>query len=415
MFKIKLSNNASLQKIYIWNALGSVCNAASSILLLMVVTRFSGEIIGGIFSIAFAIAQQMLTVASFESGTYQVTDGKNVYRFKTYLSSRLALYFISVLFGLLLAVFSGYSSYKTAVVTLVCAYKGLDSFNATFGAALQKHGRLDVGGKSFALRIVISFVIFTACQYFADNLIISLVAATLFSVGWIIVYEMGATANFENIELDFSVKNNILLLIECVPLFLGSFLMMIMSTLPKYAVDSLLDNETLNNAFGIIFMPSAVISLLSIFIFRPELTGLTNAWNNGDKSYFCRRIIKLSVFVLGASLVCLAFAAVFGIWALELVYGVELGAYKTALLITMAGGAMYALSNLIYNAIVILRRQKLMIIAYVLASVISAIISYPMVKKWTITGAAVSYLLSTSVLALLMTVLLLILVNKKEK
>ena len=46
-----------LRKNYFWNTLGSLMNAASMVLMLMVVTRTMGAAAGGVFSLAYAVAQ----------------------------------------------------------------------------------------------------------------------------------------------------------------------------------------------------------------------------------------------------------------------------------------------------------------------------------------------------------------------
>ena len=81
---------------FIWNAIGSCSNALSTVLLLLITTRICGAFFGGIFTIAMALAQQMLTVSSFETGTYFVTDGKNKFGIDVHLSAKLFLVFVSL-------------------------------------------------------------------------------------------------------------------------------------------------------------------------------------------------------------------------------------------------------------------------------------------------------------------------------
>ena len=63
-----------MRKNYFWNTLGSLMNAASTVLMLMAVTRTMGAAAGGIFSLAYAIAQQLMVIGHFEIRTYQATD-----------------------------------------------------------------------------------------------------------------------------------------------------------------------------------------------------------------------------------------------------------------------------------------------------------------------------------------------------
>ena len=64
-------------------------NAASTVLMLMVVTRTMGAAAGGVFSLAYAIAQQLMVIGHFEIRTYQVTDTEEVFSFGVYLAARI--------------------------------------------------------------------------------------------------------------------------------------------------------------------------------------------------------------------------------------------------------------------------------------------------------------------------------------
>ena len=78
-----------LKKNYFWNTLGSLMNAASTVLMLMVVTRTMGAAAGGVFSLAYAVAQQLMVIGHFEIRTYQVTDTEEVFSFGVYLAARI--------------------------------------------------------------------------------------------------------------------------------------------------------------------------------------------------------------------------------------------------------------------------------------------------------------------------------------
>ena len=54
--------------------MGSVMNAASSVLMLLAVTRILGVYAGGVFSLAYAVSQQFQTIGAFEMRPYQATN-----------------------------------------------------------------------------------------------------------------------------------------------------------------------------------------------------------------------------------------------------------------------------------------------------------------------------------------------------
>ena len=69
--------------------MGSVMNAASSVLMLLAVTRILGVYVGGVFSLAYAVSQQFQTIGAFEMRPYQATDLERKFSFSAYFASRL--------------------------------------------------------------------------------------------------------------------------------------------------------------------------------------------------------------------------------------------------------------------------------------------------------------------------------------
>ncbi|HIZ64448.1 MAG TPA: hypothetical protein H9809_00850, partial [Candidatus Blautia pullicola] len=62
MQRVNERNSVNVKKIYFWNIAGSVANALTSMILLMIVTRTSDSIHADMFSIGFALAQQFVTI-----------------------------------------------------------------------------------------------------------------------------------------------------------------------------------------------------------------------------------------------------------------------------------------------------------------------------------------------------------------
>lgn len=64
------------KKKFMWNMAGSLCNSLSSMLLLIIVNRISGESRGGFFALAYSTAQLLFSVGGFEIRPVQSTDIK---------------------------------------------------------------------------------------------------------------------------------------------------------------------------------------------------------------------------------------------------------------------------------------------------------------------------------------------------
>ena len=77
------------KKKFMWNMAGSLCNSLSSMLLLIIVNRISGESRGGFFALAYSTAQLLFSVGGFEIRPVQSTDIKNKFTFDQYFTSRM--------------------------------------------------------------------------------------------------------------------------------------------------------------------------------------------------------------------------------------------------------------------------------------------------------------------------------------
>lgn len=81
-----------------------------------------------------------------------------------------------------------------------------------------------------------------------------------------------------------------------------------------------------------------------------------------------------------------------GIPILSIVYAVDLKAYKKELLIIVLGGCLYTFAAVMDNALVVIRKQYVLIISYIVTYLYIKIASDFMIKIYGIMGAALSYL-----------------------
>lgn len=82
---------ALMRRAYFWTALSGGCFCASSLVLLVLVVRLLGEhgpYWGGVFSIALAVSQQLITIGLFQMRPFQVSDVDETFSFSDCLTSR---------------------------------------------------------------------------------------------------------------------------------------------------------------------------------------------------------------------------------------------------------------------------------------------------------------------------------------
>lgn len=408
-----ISHKPSQREIYIWNAAGSAATSFSTLVLLLGVTRILGAIEAGIFSIGFALAQQVWSVVNCEMVTFQATDRKGKYSFAQYNGARILLFAASMIVIAALTQARGYDAYKSAVVILLCVYKCLDALSASFFALFQKNERLDIAGKSMTYKTCLSVAGFILGCCVCSQMIMPLVIMNGLYIIGIILFDLRYVGYYDKLSVKMN-KKIFSLLLDCFPLFIGSFMTVYICNQPKYVLD-VVSTPEMQTVFNIIVMPAFVINLLSMFMFRPFLTRIALQWEEKRMNSFIKINVKLYGFILLCTVGCTFAGWLLGIPVLSLVYGVDLTGYRMELSVILIGGGMNAAAVLSYNVLSAIRHQKYILWAYVAAFLISLVISGPLIEKMAMMGASISYAIPFLVIAIILIFCIIIETIKRKK
>lgn len=402
-----------------WNMLGSLLSAASSFLLLLFVTRYAGVNDGGIFSLAYSTAQILLTIGKFGVRSFQATDVKNEISFGTYLKSRY-LFSIAMLFGdLLYVILAGYSLNKSLIFIFVCIIKMVDALEDVFHGQLQKNDRLALAGKLLTIRNLITIFCFAMSIIISKNLFYTNLITAILSL------IVGVCGNyyFAGMILKSDIKNSYkssfayeirFLLKQCSPLFIGSFLSLLIYNIPKYVIDFWGTDDQIA-CYTILFMPTFVINMISDFIFKPLLTTMAYDWEHKGIKRFCNRIFKLLCGIVVLMIFAMVMAYFLGTMVLSWFYAVDVNAYRKELCILMLGGGFSAVVYLLYNVLTCMRKQRQILIGYMIGTVIIAVLAIMFMPTMGIMGQTIAYLITEIVLSIYMLLMLIFGIQKIKK
>ena len=390
----------------IWNMIGSFCYAFASMVLSFLVMRMIGEEQGGIFAIAFsAIGQQMFIVAYFGTRPFQITDESRQFSMGDYFSHRLATCGAAVLLGGLYLAVSGYTPEKCAVVFLMICYKVIDGFADVFESEFQRNGNLYLTGKSNTFRTILSVTVFLTVLGFTRSLVPACMAAVAAQAAGVALFDVSVITRLSGIDWKRNRGSMGALFGSTFLLFISTFLDFYVFSSAKYAIDGHL-NDAASGYFNMIFMPTSVINLVAGFVIRPFLTPLTEYWNRRRFKDFKNMVGKIGLVILGLSVLAVGGAWLIGrpvLGILELLlgaaYGGKLTALHTEFVLIVMGGAFYAVSNLMYYALVIMRKQRTIFGIYLLSCGAAVFLSPALVVRHGMMGAAVSYLILMILLA----------------
>lgn len=395
MIRSFLYNSKNQNKsAYLWNTSAAMLNAFQTVFILMLISRIDPVIDAGVFTIAFAIGNLMMTIGKYGIRQFQVSDVNEKYSFKEYLTSRVVTTIVMIIASFIYVGYNHltglYNIEKCMVVILICFAKAVDAFEDVFHGMLQQYLRLDVAGKILTIRLFTYIIVYLAVYLITQNLVITSAVALVISVFQFVILNYIALKDFQTKKKALSYKKVGNLLVECFPLFIAAYLVMYIGNAPKYAIDKVMPSEA-QACFTYIFMPVFVISLLSQFVYQPVISKLAMLWNQSRLQEFNKLIFRQVGLILGLSAVAVIGGYLLGIPVLSLIYGVNLDEYKTALVILLLGGGALAFVNFLQMIITVARKQNLLNIGYILAFLAFVLLGKMVVEEYGIIGISVFY------------------------
>lgn len=395
---IRPGKNKEKQNI-LWNMAGSFCYASASMVLSFLVMRIVGKEQGGVFAFGYStFGQQMFILAYFGIRPFQVTDGTGEYRFGDYLLHRCLTCSAALAAGAVYLLAYGYTLWKAGVIFLLVCYKVIDGFADVYESEFQRTGNLYLTGKSNTFRTVLSVGVFLSVLLAGCPLIWACGAAVAAQIAGVAVFDIPVRRSLSSVHIKGSMRRMASLTKATFLLFVSVFLDFYIFSAAKYAIDAYMD-DVASGYFNLIFMPTSVINLAAGFVIRPVLTYLTDHWEKGKYREFVRLLCGISGLIGGLSMLAVSLAWILGrpvLGIMERLLGASyigsLTAYHGAFVLVVLGGGFYAVLNLYYYVLVILRRQGVIFGIYLIMTGLAFVLAPAMVKQGGIKGAAIAYL-----------------------
>lgn len=407
-----------MRSAYLWNTCAAMLNAFQTVFILMLISRIDSVIDAGVFTIAFAIGNLMLTIGKYGVRQFQVSDVEEKYSFREYTASRIVTSIIMILasFAYVGVNFATglYNPSKCMVVILICLAKVIDAIEDVIHGMLQQYLRLDAAGKILSVRMSTYIFVYLICYYFSKNLVLTSAVALVVSFVQFVILNYTAVKGFEIKKKTFDIRNVKNIFVECFPLFIASYLVIYIGNAPKYAIDKVMSSEA-QACFTYIFMPVFVISLLSQFVYQPVISKMALLWHEKKISQFNKLIFRQIGLILLLSIAAIIGGYLLGIPVLSIIYGVDLTEYKKALVILLIGGGALAIVNFLQMIITVARKQKLLIIGYLLAFLLFVFGGKTITERFGMIGISVFYTVVVIILGIVFTGLTIGIIKKSVK
>ena len=384
--------------MFFWNILGSLSSAAVSVILLFIVTRALNNTSADIYSFAYAIANLFVIVASFQVRDFQATDIREKYSFDTYFITRLISNVAMVLLLVTYLIFNTNTHSNLGIIFWVSFFRVSEALTDVFQGLFQQKERLDIAGKSLFLRNTISTIIFALTLVITKNLLWSVVAQTIISFVFIALFDYPHSKVFHRLNLKSVRPSNVINVFkDCSPLFINAFLLVSIYNQPKYALNDIFNQGLIGNGvqrdFSILFTPIFAMNLMIVFL-RPMITQLAVFLEEKKISHFVTYKNNLFKILFGTCTFIFFLGVFLAIPVLNIVYGTDLGQYKTSFIVLLFGGIVSTFSTVCDNILTVFRKQRYLVISFVVGYIVSLLTAKPLVSKFEIFGASLSFLCS---------------------
>ncbi len=379
-----------MQKGYLWNSLASMMTAISSIGVLLIVTRFAGNVVGANFSIAVAIINVLMNIGTMNALGYQISDVKEKYVFNTYFKQRC----LSVVCMVVSAFFYAIGKYgvgeKSFIIITYGIYKAINVFCEVFQGRYQQQGRVDIASELNFIKALIPDSVLCIVTIISSNFSLAIIIAIMVETITILVFNSIVWQNFSE-NKEGKAVHIIHLTKEILPLFFSAFAAAYILNSAKYAIDDNMSSQH-QLIYTILLLPATTVHMIAGFIYRPVLTVYANIWNDGKREVLAIKVLKTAAAILLTTSIIVCVREII-LTILTWAYGVtELREYGTAFGILLTAGGLNALNTFMSYIITIIRKQSYLYIINTITFICALIIPHIFVVRGGIFGAAFSYL-----------------------
>jgi len=316
----------------------------------------------GILSLAMSISASFQTIALFGIRNYQVSDINDKYSDSCYVSVRIITCTAAFVLCVAFSCVNGYSSEQIAAIVWFMLFRLAENFSDVLHGILQKNNRLDIAGKAFAIKGIITVAAFFAGYLLSKNLNVSLALMATGSVMSTFLFDFTNARKISGFTIKAEKKVCIGLIKETALLCVYQFLFSAILTAPKYILEKMCDEKVLG-AYSSIYAPALLIHAAVSYIFVPFTGRFALLYQNHDVKGFKRLLIKICGVILVLSVIIIVCAVPLGDRILVLMFGSSILEYAYLIFPILICVFMGAFMSLCFTLCVVIRAFKELIAA----------------------------------------------------
>jgi len=395
-------NHQNLKKNMIWNAAGNLIYLGCQWLITVLVARSAQFEAAGVLSVALSMSATFQTLANFGIRSFQVSDVENRYTDNCYVFFRVIACSVAMVACLLTSVAVGYRSETLLCIALYMLFRIAESLSDVLHGIAQKNDRLDVAGKSFAIKGIGLLVLFVAGYLWSDRLSVGLAGMAVFSCASTLLYDLTVTRRLASFRF-FDYRSGWLALAKetwplCAYLFLSSAIVM----LPRLILEQRCGEEILG-IYASVFAPATLIQAAMGYVYNPFAQLLGEYRARGDRKAFLVLSAKIMVAIAAVAGVMVAVASFAGKFLLGLLLGEAILPHTDLLIPILLAIALISIFGFLCMLAIVLRAFFFLLVGCAVGLALCALITVPMIDKVGMNAPSYALILSALVASVVLT------------
>ena len=395
-----------------WMLVGNVAYGFSQWALLVALAKIGTIEMVGNFALAIAIVLPVLMFGSLSLRSIQITDYNGLYRFLEYVSLRLLMLGLSLVFILVFGLLAGYSRGVLLATLLIAGGRAFEYVSDLLYGVLQQREDMAGVAVSMTLRSILSVTALSLGVFLTHSLAWGAAGLLLASASVLFGYDIPKTFADRNIRFSSVIPESAAYLRSLVPtggqarlwklavtgLPMGLVLMLVSLNLniPRYFIQQHLGMAELG-IFSAIATLLAAGSVVTNAVGQAAAPRLAKYFAAGNKRGFGVVLTAIVAASLGLGALGLGGALFFGRQAMSIIYRPEYSTHQDVLIWLMGASGFFYLGSTLGYAVTAVRCFAPQLPLFTAAAVTTAIGCFALVPRFGLRGAAMAILISAVV------------------
>jgi len=388
-----------LRVAFSWTLAGNVIYYGCQWGMLSVLAKLGSAAIVGQFALGLAVAAPVFMFTNLQLRGVQATDSRSEFAFADYFTLRCMATSLGFAAIVTIVLFSRYDRHLSLIVLLVAGAKVVESLSDVTLGLMQKKERLDQLATSLTLKGVASILVFTTAFWWSRSLVAAVAAMGL---TWLLVffsYDFRVVRRTNRpgailLRANFQILKRLAWL--SLPLGFVMALMSLNTNIPRYVLENYKGPSEFGIYASLAYLGTAA-SLVINAVGQSASARLSRMFADRQFDRFKSLLCRFVLLGLVIGIVGVPAAALFGRYALSLVYRPEYAHYLNVFLVMVATTSVLAVASFLGYGMTAARSFKVPLVIIGGSTLTTVVLSFGLIPRFGLMGAALALLVGAVV------------------